>query len=229
MQTADQQTAAQIRAQLSQMQNELSDIARNMPTITSTTNLLGAQAEQRDHEAVIRILEQRLEDAETKEAAAAERARRQANETIQADAAAKCADLTEQLKNRQVALVHYLTEEQDEMDALRSEAAKLRNTHHTAWQLNNPNRTDYPQLPGFALDLTEQEQHADDALRVLVASRQGYGGTYKELTLASMAQGYQRLMAGGFNAPQRQDLYQPNTALDVEMGYAVSRMNNRDD
>ncbi len=223
------QTAAEIQGQIDQVEREVKDIHASLKRITKTQDLLDGHGELTNRANVLSLLQERLEDAQTREKAEAERARRQANETIQADAAAKCADLTEQLKNRQVALVHYLTEEQDEMDALRSEAAKLRNTHHTAWQLNNPNRTDYPQLPGFALDLTEQEQHADDALRVLVASRQGYGGTYKELMLASMGQGYQRLMAGGFNAPQRQDLTQPNTALDESLQFLDERMGNRDD
>ncbi len=233
MQTADQQTAAEIQTQIEQVEREAQDITRSLDKLTNITDLLGAKAELRDRTEVLDLLQQRLQDAETREAAAAERARRQANTDAMEAARAAYEDVTDQFNSRRLALIRYMTAESDELDPLSFELQRLRTEFTDAWLRNNPDRIrdfdNYPKLPEHPLDLTEPEKHAQDALNVLYASRTDSGGSYRNLTLASMAQGYQRLMAGGLNAPQRQDLTQPSTALDDEMGYAVSRMGNRDD
>ncbi len=210
------QTAAQIRTQIDGVLREIDDIHRNMPGITSTTDLLGAQAELRDREAVLELLAQRLKDAEAREKQQAEDDRRQANEDTMTEARAAYADVADQLRARRLKLVRTMTAEMDESDPLLWEAQRLHNEYQEAWLRNATpeQRRDlhiWPTLPSLALDdLTDREQHAADLIGVLHASRHGLTGSFHDLQLASAAQGYQRFQAMN---PQPQVQPNPNPQL----------------
>lgn len=88
------QTSQEIQAQLTQVQNELRDIDRALPMVINTTDLLGAQAERRDREAVVLLLQQRLQEARERERVQGEKDKRAELERQRDDARAEFDRLT---------------------------------------------------------------------------------------------------------------------------------------
>ncbi len=227
------QTSAEIQTQIDQVEREVKDIHNGLKRTTRVQDLLDAHQELTNRSDVIKLLQGRLQEAQERETAAAERARRQANDDAQAEARAAYEDVTDRLNTRRLALIRTMTAEMDELDPLSFELQRLRREFSDAWLRNNPDRirdfANYPKFPEYPLDLTEPEKHADDALNVLYASRNRLPGNYTEMSDALRNQGYQQFRAGWHNAPRPQQLSEPNTALDDAMAYAETKLSNGDD
>lgn len=210
-------SSTELTRQIDQLTRDIKGIEASMPVIYEK----GSDHEQEDAEVRLVACQNRLKrlqahltTAQQEEAAAAERARRQANTDAMEAAKTAHKDISERLSSRQLALIRHVTAELDKLDPLGIELQVLRNEVIDAWVRNNPERIrdfdNYPQLPLPALDLTDREKLTQDALITLYSKR-----------------------LGSFTPPRldppQPNLTQPNSAVDDAMSFLDRRANGGDD
>ncbi len=231
------QSSSDITRQIDQVEREVKDIQGSLKRLTHVQDLLDAHGELTNRANVLSLLQQRLEDAQEREARQAELDKKRALEKERDDAKAEHDRLTAEFEAVMVPLEQAVLDALDRLDPLafkrmnaetqRSNAAFVLRGRTVDWS----NADKLSTGAGWYGNTEGAGSPVRRCLFELYAARHGMPGRLELEGQESQAVTAHRawlLRQAGTQQP-RQDLTAPNTALDESLQFLDERMGNRDD